>query len=69
MRLPGEKTWSPGVCEGLEGPKVGDRIFVRNRRHLIKSDDLVAKDVPEVEEATQPEWRDSPFAGVCSKPS
>ena len=60
MRLPGEKTWSPGVCEGLVGPrsyevKVGDRIFVRNRRHLIKSDDLVAKDVPEVEEATQPE--------------
>ena len=46
MRLPGEKTWTPGMCAGLVGPrsyevKVDDRNFVRNRRQLIKSSDHV----------------------------
>ena len=49
---------SPGVCERLEGPrsyevKVGDRTFVRNCCQLIKSDNLVVKDMLEVEESTQ----------------
>jgi len=55
MRLPGEKVWSPGICAGLVGPRsyevrVGDRTFVRNRRHLIKSKDVVVEDTPEMEE-------------------
>ena len=40
MRLPGGRTWSPGVCLGLVGPRsyrvlVGGRAFRRNRRQLI----------------------------------
>ena len=55
MRLPGEKRWSPGVCAGLVNPrsyevKVGDRTFVRNRQHLIKSEDKFVEDTQEVEE-------------------
>ena len=52
MCLPGEKTWTPGVCAGLVGPqsyevKVGDRNFVRNRRQLIKSSDHVVEKLEE----------------------
>ena len=49
------------MCAGLLGPrsyevKVGDRTFIRNRRHLIKSKDvIVEEDAPETEQATQPE--------------
>ena len=75
MRLPGEKTWSPGVCGGMVGPrsyevKVGDRTFVRNRCHLIKSKDVVTEDTPDLEESesaressettTQPPTQESP---------
>lgn len=54
MQLPGEKTWSLGVCAGLVGPRsyevrVGDRTFVRNRRHLIQSEEPVFEDMPETE--------------------
>ena len=37
MRLPGQSTWTPGVCTGPCGPrsKVGDRQFRRNRRQLL----------------------------------
>ena len=60
MRLPGQKTWSPGVCAGLVGPrsyevKVGERAFVRNRRHLIKTDERVNDDLPEVEDSWEQE--------------
>ena len=60
MQLPGQTSWSPGVCAGLVGPrsyevKVGDRTFVRNRRHLIKSGETVVEDMPEVEESTKQE--------------
>ena len=56
MRLPGEKTWSPGVCASMVGPrsyevKVGDRTFIRNRRHLIKSKDVFTDDTPDIEES------------------
>ena len=56
MCLPGQKTWSPGVCAGLVGPrnyevKDGTRTFVRNRRQLIQSDEPVMEDPPEVVEA------------------
>ncbi len=58
MRLPGQKVWSPGVCAGLVGPrsyvvKMGNRTFVRNRRHLIKSKDTREEDMPEVEDNIQ----------------
>ena len=58
MRLPGEKTWTPGVCAGLVGPrsyevKVGDRNFMRNRRQLIKSSDHVVDEKLEEEPAQQ----------------
>ena len=41
MRLPGEKTWSPGTCTAEAGPRnyrvqVGNAIYRRNRRQLIK---------------------------------
>ena len=54
MRLPGQQTWSTGVCAGSVGPrsygvKVGGLTFVRNRRHLITSDDPVVQEIPEVE--------------------
>ena len=60
MQLPGQKAWSPGVCAGLVGPrsyevKVGDRTFVRNRRHLIKSEEPVVEDLLEGEESTKQE--------------
>ena len=55
MRLLGQQTWSTGVCAGLVGPrsygvKVGGRTFVRNCRHLIKSDDPVVQEILEVED-------------------
>ena len=45
MHLPGQKTWSRGVCESLVGPrsyrvKVRESKFVRNRRQLIGSDEI-----------------------------
>lgn len=65
MRLPGEKTWSPGVCAGLGGPwsyevKVGDRTFVRNRHHLIISDEAVVEDGPDVEQPARIESTETP---------
>ena len=64
MRLPGQRTWSPGVCTGLVGPrsyrvKVGEKVFVRNRRQLICSDKQLLP-VPDVDQSlpdsnTEPE--------------
>ena len=39
IRMPGGKTWTPGICEGDAGPKtydirVGPNIYRRNRRHI-----------------------------------
>ena len=55
MRLPGEKVWSPGICAGLVGPRsyklqVWERNFERNCRHLIKSEDVVVEDRPELQD-------------------
>ena len=60
MHLPGQKTWSPGVCAGLVGRrsyevKVGDRTFVRNRCHLIQSEEPGIESMPEVEESPRPQ--------------
>ena len=42
MRLPGEKTWSPGTCKTKAGPtsfkvQVGNAVYRRNRRQLLKT--------------------------------
>ena len=44
MQLPGEKTWTPGVCMGQRGPrsykvKVGDQEYRCNRRQLIQTNE------------------------------
>ena len=45
IRLPGQKTWSVGICKALVGPRsyevnVGNTIYRRNRRHVIHTDEL-----------------------------
>ena len=59
MRLPGDKTWSPGVCLGLVGPRsyrvlVGGRAFRRNRRQLICAKENPPKDLSETRPSSQP---------------
>ena len=49
IQLPGQKTWSVGICKALVGPrsyeiKVGDAVYRRNRRHVIRTDELVDTD-------------------------
>ena len=55
MRLPGESTWSPGVCSGLVGPrsyrvKVGGNVFIRNRRQLLPMDHQSQQEIPDIDE-------------------
>ena len=50
MQLPGEKTWTPGVCTGSRGPRsygvcVGEQEFRRNRRQLLHTQETVNPDV------------------------
>jgi len=52
MRLPGEKTWSPGTCTGKVGPRsfrvqVGDAVYRRNRRQLMKTGEPNEVTLPE----------------------
>lgn len=42
MQLPGEKTWTPGLCVGQSGPRsynvnVGGREYRRNRRQIMST--------------------------------
>ena len=75
MRLPGESTWSPGVCTGLVGSrsyevKVGERTFVRNRHHLIRSNEVVVEDGPEVEPSPREENTETtPPQDIASPPT
>ena len=51
MRLPGETTWTSGVCTDLVGPRsyklrVGEKIYRRNRRQLIQADDPIMQNLP-----------------------
>ena len=55
MRLPGESAWTPGVCNGLIGPRnyrvsVGGNEFTSNRRHLIPVDNQSQREIPDSEE-------------------
>ena len=57
MKLPGQKTWSPGTCLGKVGPRsyevqVGESIYRRNRRQLIRSNEPPVVDYIEAEPAT-----------------
>jgi transposase InsO family protein len=44
IKLPGDKVWSPGVCESIAGPRsfnvrVGETTYRRNRRHMWKTNE------------------------------
>ena len=50
IQLPGEKTWTPGVCTGSRGPRscgvhVGEQEFRRNRRQLLHTQETINPDV------------------------
>ena len=50
MQLPGEKTWTPGVCTGSWGPRsygvrVREQEFRRNRRQLLHTQETINPDV------------------------
>ena len=70
MKLPGQKTWTPGTCMGQVGPrsyevKVGESVFRRNRRQLIHTDEPPILDIkdhtesesvsPQIEITPQPQ--------------
>ena len=57
MKLPGQKTWSPGTCLGKDGPrsyevKNGESIYRHNCRQLIRSNEPPIVDYNEAEPAT-----------------
>ena len=57
MRLPGQKTWSPGTCMGQVGPrsyevKVGESTCRQNRRQLVRSNEPPIPDTPEMVPST-----------------
>ncbi|KAL9979611.1 hypothetical protein ACROYT_G017294 [Oculina patagonica] len=52
MKLPGEKTWSPGTCTATAGPRsfrvqVGNAVYRRNRRQLMKTGEPNEATLPE----------------------
>ena len=52
VRLPGEKTWSPGTCTANAGQRsfrvqVGKAVYRRNRRQLIKTGESKKATLPE----------------------
>ena len=60
MRRPGQKTWSAGTCAGSVGPRsyavqMGDQVFRRNRRQLIRSDKPPLQDNSPMDFTAQPD--------------
>ena len=59
MKLPGRDTWSPGTCASTELAdrsylvKVGDTEYRRNRRHIQKSNELLAPKL--LDDVTEPQ--------------
>ena len=54
IKLPGEDTWSSGICEGNVAPRsfdvrVGETVYRRNRRHILKTNEDHPLDLAEVE--------------------
>ena len=52
MRLPGEKTWSPGTCTANAGPRsfrvqVGETVYRQNRRQILKTGETREAVLPE----------------------
>ena len=76
MRLPGQKTWSPGICAGQVGPRsyevtTGDQAFTRNHRHLILDDKEPEPDTLDIEgepilPVTSPVSVDNEVATPCT---
>ena len=73
MQLPGESTWSLGVCNGLVGPRsyqvrVGGNVFIRNCRQLVIMDRQSLQEIPDIKEpsktvsdnASTEEFQDAP---------
>ena len=62
MRLPGEKTWTPGTCTDQVNPrsyrvKIGDTVDRRNRRQLVCAGED-PRDETSRDDATSPPERD-----------
>ena len=59
MKLPGRDTWSPGTCTSTELAdrsylvKVGDTEYRRNRKHIQKSNELLAPKL--LDDVTEPQ--------------
>ena len=59
MKLPGRDTWSPGTCTSTELAdrsylvKVDDTEYRRNRRHIQKSNELLAPKL--LDDVTEPQ--------------
>ena len=84
MRLPGEKTWTPGKCTGHVGPrsynvKIGATIYRRNRCQLVCAGEQPREEVdPNFDDTTSPPERDDAtsqlkrrqvFADLCESVS
>lgn len=54
LRLPGNSTWSPGICKEQVAPRSyivesNGKVYRRNRRHLRKTSDMVPVHRPDIE--------------------
>ena len=73
IRLPGQKTWTPGECIQEGGPRsyhirVGERVFRRNRRQLLLTREAHRQSEPleetrAIPQSTFPRADDQPGGG------
>ena len=70
MKLPERDTWSPGTCTSTELAdrsylvKVGDTEYRRNRRHIQKSNELLAPKL--LDDVTEPRQRQRTLSRILS---
>ena len=67
MRLPGEKTWTPGTCTEQVNPrsyrvKVGGTVYRRNRRQLVCAGEDPRDETSRDDATSPPERDDSPLS-------
>ena len=67
MRLPGEKTWTPGTCTEQVNPqsyrvKVGGTVYRRNRRQLVCAGEDPRDETSRDDVTSPPERDDSPLS-------
>ena len=67
MRLPGEKTWTPGTCTEQVNPrsyrvKVGGTVYRRNRRQLVNAGEDPRDETSRDDATSPPERDDSPLS-------